>query len=160
MPTTRNLRDGTLTIRDGAATPATATVDLDEGNLSYTERRPGIAVRDRGVLDHWREGDEQPSELSFTMKFQSFSQHAAPTPYNALTQTGGAASWISDSNANSDVYTVELQFVLADVNSVFSGSETLTFAEFKPEEIAFAEGDEYNTLACSGRALVVAPTLS
>lgn len=159
MGVTRNLRDGQLIIADdgGTAGMDKVTVDLEEGDLSYTERKPVTIVTDRGVLDHARLAPEEPVELSFTMKFQSFSVHDTITPYDALTQTGGASAWGSD-EPNSDVYAVILEFTIDDPAN--GTDEVLTFARFCPEEIVFTEGEEYNTLRCSGRAVITAPALS
>lgn len=155
----RSLKDGTLKIADAGGTGGAnvITVDLEDGDLAWTERDPVNVIHDRGVLDHARKANEEPIELSFSMKFQSFSTHASITPYDALTKTGGASAWVSD-EPNSDVYAVILEFTIADPAG--GASEVVTFARFCPEERSFAEGDPHNTLSVSGRGIETKPTLS
>jgi len=155
----RSLKDATVKIADASGTGGgnVVTVDVEEGDLSYTERSPANIILDRGVLDHARKGNEEPLELSFSMKFQSFSTHVSPSPYDALTKTGGASAWVSD-EPNSDAYAVIVEIVITDPAG--GASETITFARFLPEEISFAEGDPNDTLSVSGRGVEVRPTLS
>lgn len=155
----RSLRDGTIKIADAGGTGGAnvITVDVEEGDLEYTERTPVNIISDRGVLDHARLANEEPVELSFSMRFQSFSTHAATTPYDALKKQGGAAAWVSDED-NSDVYAVILEFTIADPAG--GSAEVLTFARFCPEEVSFAEGDPHDTLSVSGRAVITEPSLS
>jgi len=155
----RNLRDGTIKIADAGGTGGAnvVTVSVEDGDLSFTERHPANIIKDRGVLDHARLAEEEPVDLSFSMKFQSFSTHAATTPYDALTQTGGASAWVSD-EPNSDVYAVIIEFTIVDPAG--GASETLTFARFIPEELPFSEGDPHSTLSVSGRAVITAPSIT
>lgn len=155
----RSLRDGTIKIADSGGTGGgnVVTVDVEEGDLSFTERHPANIIMDRGVLDHARLANEEPVELSFSMRFQSLSTHVSPSPYDALTKTGGASAWVSD-EPNSDVYGVIIEIVITDPAG--GAAETLTFARFIPEEISFAEGDPHSTLSVSGRAVITAPALS
>lgn len=70
MPT-RNLRDGTLTIKSVDATPKTKVVDFIDGGLSWTERRaPPVIHKDRGVLDHARKGDDEALSGQFAFRYQ------------------------------------------------------------------------------------------
>ena len=156
MPS-RSLKDGTITLLDGAATPASVTVDVEDGDLSWTERTPVDIVVDRGVLAHARASNEQPVEIAFSMIFQSLSTHATLTPYDALKNSGGASAWTSD-EPNSDAWAVTLQFVIGDPAG--GASETITFARFCPEEIVFQEGTPYDTLRVSGRAVITAPAVT
>lgn len=155
----RNLRDGVVKIADAGGTGGgnSITVDLEDGGLSWTERHPVNIHRDRGVLDHARLANDEPVEIQLTMKFQSFSTHATTTPYDAVTGTGGAAAWVSD-EPSSDVYAVIIEIVVDDPAG--GSDETITFARVCVEEIQFAEGDEFDTLSFSGRAVITAPTLS
>jgi hypothetical protein len=155
----RSLKDGTMKIADagGTAGANVITVDLEDGDVSWTERHPNNIISDRGVLDHARKANEEPVEISFSTKFQSFSTHAAITPYDALTKTGGASAWVSD-EPSSDAYAVILEFTIADPAG--GAAEVVTFARFLPEELPFQEGDPNDTLSISGRAVITAPALS
>ena len=156
----KNLRDGTLKIADAGGTGGgnSVTVDVEEGDFSYTERpTPAHIILDRGVLDHARLAAEEPVDWSFTMKYQSHTLHVSPSPYDALTQTGGSSGWTSD-EPNSDVYAVILELTMTDPAG--GSAEVLTFARCIVEEIQFSEGDTHNVLSASGRAVITAPVLS
>lgn len=155
----RNLRDGTIKIADASGTGGgnVITVDLEDGGLSWNEKKPVNIIKDRGILDHARLADEEPVDISLSMKFQSFSTHAAITPYDAVTQTGGASAWVSD-EPNSDVYAVIMGLTIVDPAG--GASEVITFARVCIESIDTAEGDEYSTLSISGRCVETSPTLS
>lgn len=155
----RNLRDGTIKIADAGGTGGAnvVTVDLEDGGLSWNEKTPVNIIKDRGILDHARLADEEPVDITLSMKFQSISTHAATTPYDAVTQTGGASAWVSD-EPSSDVYAVIIEIVIADPAG--GASETITFARVCIESIDTAEGDEYNTLSFSGRCVETSPSVT
>lgn len=155
MATARNLRDGIIKIADAGGTGGAnvVTVDLEDGDLAWTEHYPATFISDRGVLDHARQANETPLEISFSMIFQSLSKHAATTPYDALTQTGGASGWVSDL---SGVYAVIVEFTVDDPTG--GADEVITFTEVVPEEVSFQEGDPYDRLSVRCRAPIQAPT--
>ena len=156
---TRNLRDAVIKIADAGGTGGAnvITVDLEDGGLSWTEKTPVNIIKDRGILDHARLAEEEPVELSITMKFQSFSTHAATTPYDAVTQTNGASAWVSD-EPNSDAYAVILEIVIDDPAG--GADETITFARLCITERSFAEGDPFDTLSFSGLGVETSPSLT
>ena len=155
----RSLKDGTIVLADAGGTAGAnkVTVTVEEGDLSYTERSPANIISDRGVLDHARKANEEPLELSFSVRFQSFSLHSTLTVYDMLTKTGGAAAFTSD-EPSSDVWAIIVEFTIADPAG--GSSEVVTFARFLPEEISFQEGDPHNALSVSGRGVETAPTIT
>lgn len=156
----RSLKDGTIKVSDTSGTGGsnTITVSVEEGDLSYTETNPANFIMDRGVLDHARKANEEPVDLSFSVRFQSFIADASPTLYEALTQTGDATGWTS-AFSSTDYYGVIIDFEITDPSSGSVG-ETLTFDPFAPEEISFSEGDPHDDLSVSGRALITSPSIA
>ncbi|MEE8551474.1 MAG: hypothetical protein V3T08_09515 [Gemmatimonadota bacterium] len=154
----RNLRDGSIRLRvddNGAAAEGAVTIDLEEGDLAYVEKRPVHMLRDRGVLSHARPAADEHVELSFSMMYQSHSAHAATTPYDVLKNIGGAAAWLSQ-EALSDVWAIDVEFTIADPAG--GSSEVLSFDRFVPDDgISFEEGEEFNKLTVSGKALKRSP---
>ena len=148
----RSLKDGTITIEDRAlvgSTPNSVTVDLEQGDLSWTEQRPVNIVSDRGVLSHARMASEVAYDVSFSMMFQSFSKHATTTPYDALTRTGGASAWAS-TEPKGDAYATNLKFTITDPAG--GASEEVFLEQFILESHEFSEGDDFDTLTVNGRA--------
>lgn len=152
---TRNLRDGVLTVFD-KANSVHHTVTLDEGDLSWTQTNNVIEVLDRGVLDHIRKGDESPMDVSFSMKYQNLQADSATTTYEAIKGIGEASAW--DSTRGEDVYCVSLVFQV--LNTSDAVEESINFRDFFWTSIEFSEGDEYNTLAVSGRSFRTTPTIA
>lgn len=155
----RNLRDGIITLRDGSPVPKELEIVLDEGDLSFTEREPIFAVKDRGEVDSWSLADEEPTPVSFTIKFQEWtSSHATDVtaPRDALRKAGNAASgmtneWISTHDDACGPYCVDIVFDI--LNPCGSGRERIIFESVHCDELTFTEGDEYDTIAVSGQAL-------
>ena len=58
MPT-HNLRQGVIRIRSGDTVVLTKEAAFTEGDFTYTNTKNTIQVKNRGVLDHLRKGDEE-----------------------------------------------------------------------------------------------------
>lgn len=161
---TRNLRHGSLVCKDGTGTPKVLQFKIEEGNLSFSESRPGQLVKHRGGLDHWSKGEEVETSLSWTIKFVEWGSKSSA----ALSTTDstcsprdflmGTFAGMTSTSGRTDVFTTTIVFSISNPMSSGDEAETLTFAQFKCESIAFSEGAECNSLAVSGRALVIAPT--
>lgn len=159
---TKNLRDATMKIEDGAGTPNSITLALEEGDLSYAIKQNVINVLDRGSLSHQREGDEEPVTGSFTVKYVELIKQTAssnPTPYEALTQTGAAASWTSTNTDGGGVYNTSIILEINDPDAT-NQDERTTLSKVRATSIDFSEGDEYNTLAFEFQAFVTKPTVA
>lgn len=150
MPVTKNLRDSSVQINDGTNT---ATLDGEEGDLSYTEQDAIIDVKDRGSLSHMREGDEEPVEGSFTLKFKEFKSDSGNSAYDLI--KGNAVSGVGTNDDGSGVFTFEMTVTITDPAG---GTETITFAKCHATEVEFSEADEYNTLAFTFTDYEVEPT--
>ena len=168
MANTRNLRHGSILLKDSQATPNTLAIDIDEGNLNFDEASPGVVVKNRGALDHWSKGEEMPVTLSFTIKFTQYGSRSvksiagggaggAVTGFSARDFLENAGSLLTSASGRTDVFTSNVWFTIA--NPVVSGDEQeiLKFNNFKVEGLKFAEGAEFNTIAVSGRALLTTP---
>ena len=169
MANTRNMRHGSILLKDAQATPNSLAIDIDEGNLSFDEATPGVVVKNRGALDHWSKGEEQPVTLSFTLKFTQYGSRSAKsiagagaggavTGFSARDFLENAGSLLTSASGRTDVFTCDVWFTI--VNPVVTGDqqEILKFTNFKCENLKFSEGAEFNTIAVSGRALLTTPT--
>jgi hypothetical protein len=155
----RNMRDGTIIIRDGSPTPKTLTLTLDEGNMKFTVKTPSFVVMNRGKIDSRKTGDETPTEVSFGAKVQQWSYDYINTGlslYDALRGIGGAdaAGWISTDECGP--FSVDIEFRMANPCNP-SQYESLLFKKFHAESVSFSENAEANTLEVSGNALVGEP---
>lgn len=147
MPT-RNIQDGVLTIKDGAVTPASITVALEDSGLRWSEQSPVKEIDDREVLSHLRPGKQQSVRMRLSLKFTEFIKQTGgsdPTLYEAITHIGAAASWTSANDDNGDVYTTQWEFLIVSPDST-EDDELITFSKVAVTVRDFQEGSDYNTL--------------
>jgi len=162
-PITRNLTDGQIVIKDGTTTPLSVTIDCDEGDLSIVVHKDRKVIMNRGDLDHVREGVSVPVDLSFTVMFSEFytDEASSYTPYELLMQQGDATSAASTRADSAEAYCVDVEFTITNPDAdTGEKDELIKVDDFFVEEITFTEGDEYNTLAVSGRAMITSPTIT
>ena len=160
---TRNLRHGSLALSDSGGTN-TLAIAIDEGNLTFTEAREGVVVKQRGELDHWSKGEAQPVSLSFTIKFDQYGNRSVTTePGGAVTGYSlrgflrDADAGLTSVNLRNDIFTGNLNFTIVNPAVTGDEQEVLSFTDFHADRFNFSEGDEYDTIVCEGRALLETP---
>jgi hypothetical protein len=158
---TRNLRDSSIKLVDGTTpTALELLIELDGGDLAFTETNNVTTIKNRGRISHRRIGDEEEMEVSFSAKFVqwSYSEGAATgiSPMDALKKRGGAAAWVSTDEACAP-FAVDLHFIIADPCNA-GMYETLVFPKFTVTSMAFSEGDDSDMVRITGRSLATAPT--
>jgi hypothetical protein len=152
---TRNLRDGKVIIQDGSPSPKQLEIPIAEGDLAFTQKSPSFVVLNRGRIDSRKQGDETPLDVSFTGKFEQWSGNYGSTglsPVDVMdgTQKAIDAGWISTDPCGPWAIDVLFQMQNPCNKAEF---EQLTFRKVHFDEIAFKEGNEYNTFAPKGTAL-------
>lgn len=152
-----DLKDATIKILDGTTPTANEiTLTIGEGNLTWSEKRNIEYVKDRGVLDTTREGDEEPVDVSLEVVFDNLtSSTGLPiTPREALKQLGQASAWVT-TGGECEPYAVDIQ-VDVDVSCGTVEDERITFSEFRFEDIG---GDfRAGTLSITGKCNETTPT--
>jgi hypothetical protein len=85
-------------------------IRIGEGNATWTEKRPITYVKDRGLLDTVRRGDEEPVEvkLDATWVFLKASTGQPVTIEDALKNRGEAAGWTTSSADACEPYAVDI----------------------------------------------------
>jgi hypothetical protein len=158
---TRNLRDGELVIKDGGG--AQLTVLLDQGDLTWTERRQTIEVKDRGSIasGHLRKGDDESVAVSFTAKWtQLLGKSAAETDplqlYEFLTFQPNAG--VTSTSAGGEQETLTLEFTVLDPAGL--ASEKVVFEKVYRESLTMSEGADANLISFTGRAFQTGPTVT
>lgn len=158
---TRNLRHGKITLRDGTpTTPNELVIPIQDGDLDFTITYPTFIVKNRGKIDHKRTGDEVEIDIKFSFKFEqwSYASGAATgtSPVDALTKKGGASAWVS-TGPSCGPYSIDLIFDLINPCNA-SESERLVFPAFNVETLNFKEGSEFDSVSVAGKALAFEPT--
>jgi len=158
---TRNLRHGKLTIRDGSTpTPNSLLIPIQDGDLDFTITYPVFIVKNRGKIDHKRSGDQTEIDLKFSFKFEQWNYatgvSTGVSPVDALTQKGGATTWAS-SGPSCGPYSIDIVFNITNPCNI-AETEQLVFPAFTVESLNFKEGSEFDVISVSGKALAVEPT--
>ena len=154
----RTVKDGKITLKDGAGTPKTLELAFD-GELSWSGGDyEKVRIRDRGALGEVRDGDAKPVSLSFKCKYLSILGDTgggeSVTPYEFLTKTGGCAGYAS-TGPTGEAHAANVEFEIANPDG--SGKkETITFTEFRLHEYSFSESMDGDEESFSGEAESVA----
>ncbi len=111
----------TLTFTPGLATAANDNVSIDvaphhlqirigEGNASWTEKRMITYVKDRGILDTVRRGDQDPVEVKIdaTWVFLRSSSGQVVSIEDALKNRGEAAGWVTSGSDPCEPYCLDV----------------------------------------------------
>lgn len=158
---TRNLRDGELIIKDNGTVGA-LTLVLDAGDLTWSERRNTIEVKDRGSIaqGHTRRGEEESVSLAFSAKWTQLLgasvQGADPLQlYEML--TFHPALGLGSTSGPGQQQTLTFEFRIIDPAGV--ASERVIFEKVYRETLTMSEGNEANLIAFTGKAFQVAPTV-
>lgn len=158
-----DLKQTTISIVAGGV-GETVEVKIGEGNLTYNERRNIEYIKDRGLLDTVREGDEEPVEvrMDFTWEYLSSDAGATvPTIEEALKRTGVAAAWDSTDADPCNPYAVDIVILFAPDCfgvGITNEDETITLADFRWESL---EHDMRNgSVAVTGQCNVTRATIA
>ncbi len=161
---TRNLTHGSIALADGAGTPNTLAVALDSGDLSFTRSKQHATILQRGVLDHQSRGMETPVQLSFSIPFSQYSSKSTQavgvgpvTDFSVKDFLLNGGSLLTSTNGRTDVFATNITFTIADHAISGDENEILNFDDFVCDDVAFSEGEEFNTVTFTGTALLVEP---
>jgi len=157
-----DLKDCTLFLISGTGSDFIA-IRIGEGNLSYTAKRNIEAKKSRGNLNQLREGEEEPTDISFQFVWDSMISSGSEPPtleevlYNEVGWTSASST---DSNAP---HTVNLQIVRSITckkpnGIIVNDGETYNFPEFAFTELAHSLKD--STVDCKGISNRVRPTVT
>jgi hypothetical protein len=140
-----NLRDAAITIKDGTGTPQTVTLKVGEGNLTWTEKRTIEYIRDRGIIDTVREGDDEPVDVSFDIMWETLDSSTSgfKCPFGIIK---GDSDYVSTGNA-CEPYACDIEIVIA--NAGCGINETVTLADFRYEELSYDLRG--GSISCSGK---------
>lgn len=132
-----DLKNATIKIK-GAGVSEEIEVKLGNGNLTYDEKVIREYIKDRGLLDTVRDGDEEPMDVRIDAQWEKLTGGAGPsgtpTVEDALKQRGPASDWESTSADECEPYCVDIEIVNAPPCGE-AGEETILLPEFRYESI-------------------------
>lgn len=139
------------------------SIHVGNGNLSWTEKRNVEYVRDRGLLDTVRRGDDDPMEVRFNATYVMLTQdvtNGATEPISirdALTASGAASSWASSSLDPCEPYAVNLRLTYDPICPGIK-NEVVLFPDFRYETL---ECDvKAGTISVTGKCNAKVPTIT
>ena len=155
-----DLKNATLRIKDGSTPTANyITVKFRDGTFTWSEKTPREYLKDRGVLDGVRNGDQEPMDIKIDAAWERITagtgSGATPTIRDALYKEGGAAAWESTDADACAPYAVDLE--LRDVRGCGAEQdEIITFPDFRIEN--FNADAKNGMLSIDGKCNAVHPT--
>jgi hypothetical protein len=157
-----DLKDCTVTFKDGTGTPLTVTAVVGEGNFQWTEKRNIEYHKDRGKLATGlvREGDEEPVDVSFEFVFDYLTTKAADATIELDEMIKGATNGTSTLVSTGDAcepYACDI-VINREPPAGCGDDELYTFAEFRYENISYDL--RAGTISCTGTCNITAPTVA
>jgi len=127
------MKNTVLMLKDAGA--ESLAIKIGEGTLTYDEKRIMEYVRDRGILNTVREGDEEPMDVAFEFIWEqltavSTTGAGVPTIEDALKQRGEAAGWVTTSSDACEPYAVDVQ-IIHTPNCGTESAETILLPDFR-----------------------------
>lgn len=146
---------------DIAVGPNFIDVTIGEGNAEWTEKQNVEYIKDRGILDSTREGDDEPMEVTLDFRFEKItgtSTDVLPTVEDAIKFRGPAANWVAtNADTCSSPRTVNISILETPPCSGVE-NQLFVFPDFAWEQLAhdFKAG----TVKMTGKCNAVEPTVS
>lgn len=129
-----NLKNAVLKIKDGGSN--TLTVVMGDGNLTYSEKKPRVYLKDRGILSDVENADDEPMEVSFEGRWQFLLSKSGESLSieDVLKARGEADTWVSSDADVCNPYSVDLELTHTPVCGATS-PEVITFPDFRYESL-------------------------
>ena len=147
----KNFRDGTLSVADGAGSPAAHTVAFEAGDFSVSglmaNHKEVTTYLDRGDLGSVRYTNQTFPSGSFSLHFTDLTDAGYSTLADLLLKKGSHASAVSTLGANAEVYAVKLTLTIEGTDHGDSADHTIVLDDCTCS-VDFAEGDP-NSLSVS-----------
>jgi hypothetical protein len=162
-----DLKDCTITLKDGNGTPKSLELTIGQGNIQWTEAQNLEFIADRGKIDTasggvLRTGDQIPLEVSIDIVYDFYTVKAADadwTPEEFIKgQNNGAAAALTTTGADDcEPYACDIEIARA-LTHCTTDDEDFTFSEFRWEQMNFDL--KAGTLSVSGKCKNIAPTVA
>lgn len=126
-------------------------VRIGEGTVTYDETKAREYIKNRGLLDTVRDGDEEPVDIAFDFVWDyitGVSASGVPTIEDALKQRGEASGWITTSLDTCEPYCVDLEINYTPSCGT-NNSELLELQYFRYEALAHNLNDAQ--ISCTGK---------
>lgn len=108
---------------------------IGEGNLTYSEKRNLVYIRDRGIIDTVKLGDDQPMDVSmdFTWEFLRGTSTTPPTFEEVMKHIGQATAWESTSVDPCEPYCIDIYIL--NIPPCGTDAEIIVLPQFRWESM-------------------------
>lgn len=151
-----DLKNATLLLRGGTLGQFIAVL-IGNGNITYDEKRPIEYIKDRGLLQTVRLGDEDPMDVKFEFEWihiTAVSGDMVPTIEDALKQRGPASTWLSSDADACTPYAVDV--VIKYLPCVADTPETTILPDFRYEGLN--HDAKTGMISCTGKCNAIEAT--
>lgn len=129
-------------------------IKVGDGTMTWSEKKPREFIKDRGLLDQVRNGDEEPMDVSFQLMFEELTASNPntdpPTPEDVLKHRGAAADWVSaDTDDPCSPYCINILVTHTPPICTEFTYERYTLPRFYYEQLD--HDPKAGTIACSGK---------
>ena len=142
MPVTKNLNDGSITLKDGTGTPISVTATFDAGTFTVSGLKrilqETVAYETRGVLNSLRYTSRVYPTGSFTLHLTDFTGAGSGDVVDAIMKAGDFASAVS--TRSGEVYTLDITFTVEGTDHSDGADHDFTLEDCECS-IDVAEGD-------------------
>jgi len=158
----RNLRYGQLVVKDGAGSPASLTLVLDEGDLSWTEKDDVAVIYDRQTIMYGIPKKDQPCELKFSTKWTQLigKSHSSTYAIEFYEMVNNLDSTFTSVGTCGEVFQLKYEFTVTSPCGSTGNSEKVTFNRVFKTSLELGENEEANKISFSGTSLEVRPTIT
>jgi hypothetical protein len=133
----KNFRDGTVSIEDGAGSPASHTLQFEAGDFSIT------TYLDRGDLGSVRHTNQSFPTGSMSFHLTEITSGGYSTAIDLLLKKGSHSSAVSTLGATAEVYAVKLTLTIEESDHSGGDDHTIVLDDCVCS-VDIAEGDPSN----------------
>lgn len=140
--------------------PNTLEVKLGDGNFTHSEKKNMEYVKDKGLLDTVREGDQEPVDIKFDFTWEflkAVTSSGTPTVEDVLKHSGEAASWVTSSDDPCEPFAIDLEIEYAPICDGVD-PEYIRFNDFRYEELS--HDMRQGQVSASGKANITQPQIT
>lgn len=153
-----DLKNCSFRIQDGSTNRCTIVVG--DGTLTWEESRPLEYLKDRGIIDTVRLGEQEPVKVSFNFRWKYIRGNADGSTVSiedAITRRNSASAWVSSDSDACTPYSVDL-YIINTPTCTSDTTEQVILKYFRYNTLQ--HDPKAGTISCEGTCNIAAPTVN
>jgi len=154
-----DLKNAIVRLVDGTSPANSLDIKIGEGTVTFDETVVREYVRDRGVLDTVRNGQQEPMDVRLDLLWEFLKGETTTliTPEDALKKRGGAASWTSSDSDQCAPFALDIEIWYDPLCST-DMIEQIILPDFRYEKLS--HDTKAGTIQCSGKCNATEATIT